>query len=122
METPIQIIKEGEDGQLVHDGLTEQQLLMLAEIEAEEEEKHAVAEFKRRLDFNMGRVRALHYFRSIMMHAVHSRCATPRLAAQAATALLLLQQPASAVVKAQVTSATEATSNIQLASVLMSKP
>jgi hypothetical protein len=49
--------QEGEDGQLVHDGLTEQQLLMLAEIEAEEEEKHAVAEFKRRLDFNMGRVR-----------------------------------------------------------------
>jgi hypothetical protein len=43
----------------VHDGLTEQQLLMLAEMEAEEEEKHAVAEFKRRLDFNMGQVPTL---------------------------------------------------------------
>jgi hypothetical protein len=49
--------QEGADGQLVHDGLTEAQLLVLAEMEAEEEEKHAVAEFKRRLDFNMRSVR-----------------------------------------------------------------
>jgi hypothetical protein len=79
--------QEGEDGQLVHDGLTEQQLLMLAEIEAEEEEKHAVAEFKRRLDFNMGRVRICGRFWSFSVHAANPRHATAVL--PAATALLL---------------------------------
>jgi len=51
------LVQEGEDGRLVHDGLTEQQLELLAEAQAEEEEAHAVKEFAARLAYNMGEVR-----------------------------------------------------------------
>lgn len=49
-------MQEGEDGRLVHDGLTEQQLELLAEYQAEEEEAHAVKEFASRLAYNLGQV------------------------------------------------------------------
>ena len=51
--------QEGENGRLVHDGLTAEQLEELAAVEADAEEADAIVEFQRRLDYNMGRVRQL---------------------------------------------------------------
>lgn len=84
-----------------------------------------MAEFKRRLDFNMGRVRNSRPSWLILMHAVHSDTAAPGLSARAATALLLraaARQWDYPTVNAQITVAKGATSNSQHASVPTMKP
>lgn len=55
---PSPMLQEGEDGLLKHDGLTAEQLEHKAQLLAAEEDRSMISEFRRRLDYNMGRVRS----------------------------------------------------------------